>query len=768
MNYKHQQIIGFSFMLMLAILFIIIEGFFLQYTLMSERWVMTGILAILLLLSGIGITVWTLRRTTGRLKQVTHVINNVDFDNVQDIPRLQVEGGDEVSNIAEAFNKMSIALEEHNRQVRKTSEQMQDNNWVQTQLAQIGNVYQGINNTPELAEKLLARIVPLMEASYGLFYYVHPDTKGDQFHLEYSYGAHGNMTGTIHEFGPGQGLIGRAAVEQKTQLLTANEDYPIRIQTGFGHIVPRQIVVTPIVFEGRTIAVLELGAAIEFAPRYCQLIEQICVGFGAIISNIEKRMQVDELLRNTRILNQELQAQQEELQSQQEELQVQQEELQATNEQLRERTNFAETKAHELETTRQELELYAEQLKLSSSYKTEFLANMSHELRTPMNSILILSQLVAESTPRDHEDEMPGYGNIIHRSAQDLLALIDDILDLSKVEAGMVEVQRELISIHDIPEVMGYNFNKLAEQKNLQFWTEVDTDAPPTFYTDGKRLQQILKNLLSNAFKFTSEGKISLRIAPAEKVPLPEGYRLPEKMDHMLAISVKDTGIGIAPDKQQVVFEAFRQAEGARTDRDYGGTGLGLSICREFSRLLGGFITVESEVGRGSTFTLYIPSLPEDFAPDSPETALSSPASLPEELDMLKGKKILVVDDDFRNIFALEGALKSKGMNVISAYNGKEALEMLEQGQPDLVLMDIMMPVMDGYVTMENIRRQSQWAELPIIALTAKAMKDDRQRCLQAGASDYLSKPLQMEQLFSMLLVWLSPAASVKGDDYKA
>ena len=755
-------------MLMLAILFIIIEGFFLQYTLMSERWVLTGILAFLLLLSGIGITIWTLRRTTGRLKQVTQVINDVDFDKVQDIPRLKVEGGDEVANIAEAFNKMSMALEEHTRQVQEASDQMQDNNWVQTQLAQIGNVYQGINNTPELAEKLLARIVPLMEASYGLFYYVHPDVKGDQFQLEYSYGAHGNMTGTIHEFGPGQGLIGRAAVEQKTQLLTANEDYPIRIQTGLGHIVPRQIVVTPIVFEGRTIAVLELGAAIEFAPRYCQLIEQICVGFGAIISNIEKRMQVDELLRNTRILNQELQAQQEELQTQQEELQVQQEELQATNEQLRERTNFAETKAHELETTRQELELYAEQLKLSSSYKTEFLANMSHELRTPMNSILILSQLVAESTPRDHEDEMPGYGHIIHRSAQDLLALIDDILDLSKVEAGMVEVQRELISIHDIPEVMGYNFNKLAEQKNLQFWTEVDTDAPPTFYTDGKRLQQILKNLLSNAFKFTSEGKIKLRIAPAEKVPLPAGYSLPEKADHMLAISVKDTGIGIAPDKQQVVFEAFRQAEGARTDRDYGGTGLGLSICREFSRLLGGFITVESEVGRGSTFTLYIPSLPEDFAPDSSETTLSVPAGLPEELDMLKGKKILVVDDDFRNIFALEGALKSKGMNVISAYNGKEALEMMEQGQPDLVLMDIMMPVMDGYVTIENIRRQSQWAELPIIALTAKAMKDDRQRCLQAGASDYLSKPLQMEQLFSMLLVWLSPAASVKSDDYKA
>lgn len=765
MNYKHQQIIGFGFMLMLAILFIIIEGFFLQYTMMSERWVMTGMLSFILLLAGIIISFWTIRRTTGRLQKVTHVITNVNFDKIHEIPYLEIPGKDEVANIAQAFNTMSIALVEYNRKMQEAASQMEDTNWVQTQLAQIGNVYQGINNTPELAEKLLTRIVPLLEASYGLFYYVHPDVKGDQFQLEYSYGAYGEMSGTVPGFNPGQGVIGRAAIEQKAHTLTADKDHPIRIQTGLGYSIPQQIVVTPIIFAGRTVAVLELGSASKFASRHCQLIDQICSSFGAIISNIENRMQVEELLRNSSIMNQELQTQQEELQTQQEELQVQQEELQTTNEQLRERTSFAENKARELETTRQELELYAEQLKLSSSYKTEFLANMSHELRTPMNSILILSQLIAESQPRGDKDEMPEYGHIINRSAQDLLALIDDILDLSKVEAGMVEVQRELISIHDIPEVMGYNFNKLAEQKNLEFYSKVDDTAPPTFYTDGKRLQQILKNLLSNAFKFTSEGEVQLRIAPAEKVPVAAGYSLPEHAKNMLAISVTDTGIGIAADKQQVVFEAFRQADGARTDRDYGGTGLGLSICREFSQLLGGFITVESEIGKGSTFTLYLPSMPEDITPNSPETAASVPAGLPEELKMLKGKKVLIVDDDFRNIFALEGALKSKGMEVMSAYNGKEALEMMEQGQPDLVLMDIMMPIMDGYKTMENIRSQPQWKELPIIALTAKAMKDDRQRCLQAGASDYLSKPLQMEQLFSMLLVWLSPVPSMKSDD---
>ncbi|WP_411348801.1 response regulator [Paenibacillus sp. WLX2291] len=755
MNYKKQQIIGFSFLLLLSIALLVIEGLIFQYTSISGIWGVTGILMLLLIASGIFIAVWTIRRTTRRLQLATDVINKTDFNQAEHLPRLEVDGGDEISNIAEAYNRMSLSLELHNRKVREASERLEDSNWVQTQFALTGNIYQGINTKSELAEKMMTRLVPLLQAAYGLLYYKEENEQGKYFKLECAYSAYTDLPDAIASFAPGEGVIGRVASTQQMVVLHDTDEHPIRIQTGQASLALGQIVVLPIVFEGHIVAVLELGSLTAFTPRQLQLMELVSVNFGVVIDNIENRMQVNQLLETSQQLNMELQAQQEELQVQQEELQVQQEELHATNEQLRERTQFAESKTHELEVTQQELQEYATRLEQSSGYKSQFLANMSHELRTPINSILILAQLIAEHEPVDEEDEIPKYGSIIHRSGEDLLALVDDILDLSKVEAGMVEVHHELVSVHEIPELLNYSFGKLAEQRGIQFNYMVNPDVPHTIYTDGKRVQQILKNLLSNAFKFTPSGSITLRVEPASNVIPAHGYSIPDQIEEMIAISVIDTGVGIARDRQQPIFEAFQQERGSTTERDYGGTGLGLSICREFSRLLGGFVTVESEQGKGSTFTLYLPAGQgeEETAPVSHYD--SGPVDITPDMQILQGRKVLLVDDDLRNIAALESALKVKGLQVFSAPDGNRALHMMEQVQPDLILMDMMMPIMDGYETLRHIRLNPQWQQLPIIALTAKAMKDDRERCLQAGASDYLSKPINMTQLLSAMQVWL-------------
>ncbi|MFD1884702.1 hybrid sensor histidine kinase/response regulator [Paenibacillus wenxiniae] len=758
MNYKKQQVFGFGFLLALSVVLFIIEGLILQYTSISGVWGVTGILMLVLLTSGITIAIWTIRRTTERLKLATDLINNTDFNEAERLPRLTVEGGDEISNIAEAFNQMSLTLEMHNRKVRETSERLEDSNWVQTQFALTGNIYQGINNKQELAEKMMTRLVPLLEAAYGLLYYTAQDEQGKYFQLECSYSAYTDMPAAIASFRPGEGIIGRVASTQQVIVLNDTAEHPIRIQTGQAALTPRQIVVTPIVFDGQIIAVWELGSLQAFTARQLQLIELVCTNFGVVINNIENRMQVDRLLYDSQQLNQELQAQQEELQ-------VQQEELQTINEQLRERSEFAESKTHELEATQQELQDYAQKLEQSSGYKSQFLANMSHELRTPINSILILSQLIAELEPTHEEDEVPKYGSIIHRSGEDLLALIDDILDLSKVEAGMVEVHHERVSLFDLPETLSYSFNKLAEQRGIAFHYTIDPDLSDEIYTDGKRLQQILKNLLSNAFKFTPSGSVTLKIEPAHRAIPAQGYSIPDHMEQWIAISVIDTGIGIAKDRQQLIFDAFQQEKGSLTERDYGGTGLGLSICREFSRLLGGFVTVESEQGKGSTFTLYLPAQQDEKDAVAVDMRDSGPIETAPTMQILQDKHVLLVDDDPRNIVALESALKVKGMKVFSVADGMRALDMLEQVKPDLILMDMMMPVMDGYEALRQIRLRPEWRELPIIALTAKAMKDDRERCLQAGASDYLSKPIHMTQLLSAMQVWLTRVQAYSNDN---
>jgi CheY-like chemotaxis protein len=389
---------------------------------------------------------------------------------------------------------------------------------------------------------------------------------------------------------------------------------------------------------------------------------------------------------------------------------------------------------------------------------------MSHELRTPLNSLLILAKLLADNAEGNLTPKQVEFARSVRDAGHDLLNLISDILDLSKVEAGKLDVAMAPVRIADLADDLSQTFRPIADQQTLSYTVMLAEDLPENITTDGHRVQQILKNLLSNAFKFTEEGSVTLRVDRA-----PQGNRFfNSALDaaEVLAFSVVDTGIGIDSDKLLVIFEAFQQAEGT-TNRKYGGTGLGLSISREIARLLGGEIQVESEPGRGSTFTLYLPALGTGLdhgaAPAPVKDVVAVPATTErDEVEDgtvyagLAGSRILIVDDDVRNVYALTSALEDRGIEVITAENGRQGVETLEQHpEIDLVLMDIMMPDMDGYETTRAIRKIEGFRDLPIIALTAKAMRGDREKSLAAGASDYITKPVEINQLLSLMRLWL-------------
>jgi CheY-like chemotaxis protein/nitrogen-specific signal transduction histidine kinase len=415
------------------------------------------------------------------------------------------------------------------------------------------------------------------------------------------------------------------------------------------------------------------------------------------------------------------------------------------------------------------LEEKAEQLALSSQYKSEFLANMSHELRTPLNSLLILATLLADNPDRNLTTKQIEFARTIHNAGSDLLALINDILDLSKVEAGKMDVHAAPVPLVAVCDDVEATFRPLAEQKGLDLRVRREADLPASVVTDEQRLHQVLKNLLSNALKFTETGSVELVVSRAPDHLLFASPTLNEATD-VIAFSVTDTGIGVTADKLKLIFEAFQQADGT-TSRKYGGTGLGLSISREIARLLGGAIAVESEAGAGSTFTLYVPA---DYpfadqaadAPVPPRPARAShdvpmlsaaPSAPPRDGDdPLAGATVLVVDDDVRNVFALTSALELHGMQVLYADNGADGIRLLEENNDvDLVLMDVMMPDMDGNETTSAIRRMPQFTSLPVVFLTAKAMPGDRDKSLAAGASDYLTKPVDLDRLLTSMRSWL-------------
>jgi HAMP domain-containing protein/signal transduction histidine kinase/CheY-like chemotaxis protein len=975
---------------------------------------------------------------------------------------VEVEAKGEVAELKDNVNEMI-------RNLKETTEKNTEQDWLKTNLARFTRMLQGQREMFTVCQLILSELAPLVKAQHGVFYI--KEDRGTEPVLSMKAGyAYQERKGLAKQFRLGEGLVGQCALEKKRILLQKVPGSYVKINSGLGQSAPLNIVVLPVMFETATRAVIELASFEHFSPTHLAFLEQLTESIGIVLNTIEANSRTEVLLQQSQKMAQELQSQQEELQQTNQELEEKASLLAAQNAEV-ERKNI------EVEIARKSLEEKAAQLSLTSKYKSEFLANMSHELRTPLNSLLLLSQQLRDNPDKNLSNKQVDYARTIHASGDDLLHLINDILDLSKIESGTVTADIAEVPFLELRDFVEQTFRHVADNKKLGFAVELEPGLPPSLFTDERRLKQIAKNLLSNAFKFTAQGNVVLKMAPAAHGWSPDHPTLSQAAT-VIEFSVSDTGIGISPDKQQVIFEAFQQADGT-TSRKYGGTGLGLAISRELARFLGGEIRLESEPKLGSTFTLYLPlhfatqsrietlahaadldlarrkqdvrplplvnqagrqnlvpalaqrdevpfrssEMTEEFAPvplmsekidddraniqaqdrviliveDDPRFAnilvdfahergfkalvamqglaalplvrqyqpdaitldielpdtigwavldqlkhdpatrhipvhiitiekemergrklgalsyLTKPAdeqqlkqtfarmedfierkvkklllvegdplerdrllelidcgdamsitvvaSASEALDALEygtfdcmvldlqlpdrssgieliekiktvpalstlpiivstrqplraeeeerfkaasksvvvknawseerllddvtlflhrveadlpeskrlileharkndpvlaNKKVLVVDDDVRNIFSLTAVLERQQMQVLSAENGKDAIAMLQKlPDIDIVLMDVMMPEMDGYQTMRAIRKQTRFKTLPIISLTAKAMKGDREKCLEAGASDYITKPVDTEQLFSLLRVWL-------------
>jgi CheY-like chemotaxis protein/signal transduction histidine kinase/HAMP domain-containing protein len=940
---------------------------------------------------------------------------------------IQVEASGEVAELKDNINTMIDNL-------RLTTDRNTEQDWLKTNLARFTGMLQGQRDLATVGRMLLSELAPLVNAQQGVIYQMETEESAGMVLL--SAFADDGENGHLRRLRIGEGLVGQVAAEKRRMLISNLPETTVPIRSGLFESVPRNVIVLPVLFEDRVKAVIELASLNAFTASHLAFLEQLTASIGIVLNSIEATMQTEGLLKQS----QQLAA---ELQTQQKELQQTNEQLAQKAQQLAEQNVEVERKNQEIEQARRALEEKAKELALTSKYKSEFLANMSHELRTPLNSILVLGQQLSENPDHNLTPKQVEFARTIHGAGTDLLNLISDILDLSKIESGTVSVEAQEVFFANLLEMVARPFRHEAENRRLAFEVQPDPQLTRSLVTDSKRLQQVLKNLLSNAFKFTDHGSVRLAVSVATK-GWSEDHPILSTAASVVAFEVTDSGIGIALDKQRIIFEAFQQAD-ASTSRKYGGTGLGLAISRELASLLGGEIQLRSTPGQGSTFTLYLPltyvgpsaskltgsewrgaspamplqlssmvvserpieriaddrdnlqpddavlliveddphyarvlcdlsrdrgfkvlvalrgtdaltlarefhptavsldvflpdmlgwtvlnhlkqdpatrhipvqmltldedrhhglargafafvtkpSTPEDLdsalsrikeyaAPrrkrllivednpaeqmsirellghddidvsvastgaealevvtretfdcvvldlrlpdmtgfdilermrdvpavsdlpvvvftgkelspeedarlhtlarsvvvkgvESPERLLDETAlflhrvvaDLPQEkqkmLDRLHrsdealvGKKVLVVDDDMRNIFALSSVLERRGMAVLTAGTGREAISMLES-TPDvaIVLMDIMMPEMDGYATMQVIRQNPSFRRLPIIALTAKAMKGDREKCLEAGASEYLAKPVNTEQLLSALRMWL-------------
>ncbi|GHH96057.1 histidine kinase [Streptomyces capillispiralis] len=743
--------------------------------------------------------------------------------------KIDVDASGEIQELQDYINKMIANL-------RDTTIANKEQDWLKGNLARISALMQGRRDLEDVASLIMSELTPVVSAQHGAFFLAMPlvdgeDVNGaeaDRFELR-MLGSYGYSMGSMPtSFRPGEGLIGTAAMEKRTILVENAPSGYLKISSGLGEAPPAQVIVLPVLFEGKVLGVIELASFTPFTHIQKDFLNQIAEMIATSVNTISVNTKTERLLAQSQELTEQLRERSAELEQRQKALQASNAELEEKAELLARQNRDIEVKNTEIEEARQVLEERAEQLAVSMRYKSEFLANMSHELRTPLNSLLILAKLLADNAEGNLSPKQVEFAETIHGAGSDLLQLINDILDLSKVEAGKMDVSPTRIALVQLVDYVEATFRPLTAEKGLDLSVRVSPELPATLHTDEQRLLQVLRNLLSNAVKFTDSGSVELVIRPArDDVPqrireqLLEAGSLTDPDADLIAFSVSDTGIGIAASKMRVIFEAFKQADGT-TSRKYGGTGLGLSISREIAQLLGGEIHAQSEPGRGSTFTLYLPLHPSELPPNGyqqPMPALeagdlvasaevsapevetpaevqsyrdtqSGPAALfrrrrriapqPEqrpaaELEQWSGveqqepsprparrgirfggQKVLIVDDDIRNVFALTSVLEQHGLSVLYAENGREGIEVLEQHDDvAVVLMDIMMPEMDGYATTTAIRRMPQFAGLPIIALTAKAMKGDREKAIESGASDYVTKPVDPDHLLTVMEQWM-------------
>ena len=685
--------------------------------------------------------------------------------------QIQVAALGEVAELKDNINQMIVAL-------RETTKENADQGWLDSNLARISELLQGQRDLGEVCQMILNEVAPLVNAQVGAFFLAAepeptPSPGGVTESRWVMCGGYATERGDPPpSFRAGEGLIGQAAATRQVVLVeNVPADY-LPIRSGVGVTAPRAVVVLPVQFEDECLGVIELGSVVSFSALHLTFLERFVATIGVAIVTIRANRRTEELLAQSQGLAMELQ-------DQSAELQRANAELEEKAEQLSEQNRNVEIKNMEIDAARRGVEEQAQQLALASQYKSEFLANMSHELRTPLNSLLLLSRLLADNPNRNLTDKQIEFASTIYGAGSDLLRLIDDILDLSRIEAGRVDVDAVPV---DLAQVRGYLeqvFGLQAEEKGLELRVEAAPDLPATITTDAQRLQQILRNLLSNAVKFTDAGHVTLRVAP---VPPGTEHGVPalDTARSVIAFAVQDTGIGIAEGKLEMIFGAFQQADGT-TSRKYGGTGLGLSVSRELAVMLGGKIEASSEFGVGSLFTLLLPDelppataaaarmlprrafdLPSSVRPDRGGPILRAnpvnPAGVqpPPEL---AGATVLIVDDDVRNVFALTSALELHGLQVLYADNGADGIGLLtEHPEVDVVLMDAMMPDLDGNETTRRMRALPQGRELPIVFLTAKAMPGDRESSLAAGATEYVTKPVDLDELLALMASWVTPA----------
>ncbi|MEA5571749.1 response regulator [Calothrix sp. UHCC 0171] len=681
---------------------------------------------------------------------------------------------DEIGLLTRTMNRMITNL-------RDTNYQNEQQAWLQSNLAEFSQILQGRRDLETVTRLIISYLAPLIGASQGVFYVM--DSQDDEPILKlfssYAYQTRKNLA---NEFKLGEGLVGQCALEKQRILLTQVPHDYIRISSGLGDATPLNIVVLPVIFENQVMAVLEMASFQNFSELHLNFLEQISEIIGIALNNIFSDIRTQTLLEESQNLAKELQHQQSELRQsnlvlaeqtqalkeselllkhQQEELKQSNEELQQLNEELEEKAELLEKQKHEVEAKNQEIELArqaleekAEQLAVSSKYKSEFLANMSHELRTPLNSLLILAKLLSDNPEGNLTEKEIEYSRIIHSAGSDLLELINDILDLAKIESGNLSVEIEQLRLLDLKLNLERNFQYLAETKGLNFVIQLDENLPETITTDIKRLQQIIKNLLSNAFKFTEQGSVTLAIGIAP--------------ENMITFAIRDTGIGIPFDKQKVIFEAFQQADGS-TSRKYGGTGLGLSISRELAQLLGGRIELTSQTGEGSVFTLFLPQFltfpnKQEMGEqgnrkiqNNHEVSLiqSSPiihqTEIPDDRNVItpdEERILLIIEDDTKFARILLDMAREQGFKVLIALRGKQGLALAKQFKPHAITLDIYMPEMDGWTVLDQLKRDPETRHIPVHIMSV----DDReQRGLQLGAIAYLQKPVSKEVLTQIL-----------------
>ncbi|BAY65203.1 multi-sensor hybrid histidine kinase [Calothrix brevissima NIES-22] len=690
---------------------------------------------------------------------------------------------DEVGILTRSFNQMIANLQE-------TKQKNEQENWLKSNLAEFSNSLQGRRNLVNVTESILSKLAPLVSAQQGVIYLMENRENQPTLKLFSSY-AYKERKNLANQFRLGEGLVGQCALEKQRILLTQVPPDYIQISSGLGETPPLNIVVLPVLFEKQVNAVIELASLQAFSELHLIFLEQVSEVIGIALNAINADMLTQQLLQQSQELTEELKAQQAELQNsnqllqqqaadleasqlllqeQQDELKQSNEELQALNEELEEKAELlavqkreVEVKNQQIEQARLSLEEQAQALTLSSKYKSEFLANMSHELRTPLNSLLILARLMSENSEGNLTAKQIEYSQTIYNAGTDLLALINDVLDLAKVESGKFTIESKSVNFLDLQRHLQANFRQVAENKGLSFNLEFDQNLPPEFYTDPKRLQQILNNLLANAFKFTEQGRVSLEV----RLISPD----------TVAFAVSDTGIGIAKEKQQLIFEAFQQADGT-TSRKYGGTGLGLSISRELAHLLGGRIELISQLGEGSTFTLYLPlqemqtnvtakaseivkqknllvtqitsSLPL-VAPSL--SVVNLPNSQPEIADdreniRVGDKVLLVIEDDVKFARILQDMAQQQGFKVLLALHGQAGLALAQQYKPDAITLDVCMPDLDGWMVLDRLKHNGETRHIPVHILS---IDDRQQRGLELGAIAYLQKPVSKEQLTGAL-----------------